>query len=153
MPSPDKVRKTPPSRSTTGKHRRNTILLVSGLLLTTFIAFISHEWGATWHSILGIGAFGVVAWHVCTQRRWVRSAAARRMAHPERKLVIFNPLLALTFGAVMISGIPVWLAGAGGVVERVHTISGMAFLPLVIIHLILNRHRVAAGLSRRRAAI
>ncbi|MFD1543558.1 DUF4405 domain-containing protein [Nonomuraea guangzhouensis] len=75
------------------------------------------------------------------------------MAHPERKLVIFNPLLALTFGAVMISGIPVWLAGAGGVVERVHTISGMAFLPLVIIHLILNRHRVAAGLSRRRAAI
>ena len=136
------------SRPTGDQRRRNTVLLVSGMLITAFVAFISHEWGATWHSILGIGALGVVAWHVYTQRRWVRSAAVRRTRHPEAKLVIFNPVLALTFVCVIASGIPVWLAGAGGVVAQIHDITGVAFLPLALVHLFLNRRRVAAGLRR-----
>ena len=138
------------ARSAGGRRRLKTILLVSGLLLTALVAFISHEWGATWHSIVGIAALGVVAWHVYTQRRWIRSAAARRTSHPETKLVIFNPLLALTFVIVIVSGFPVWLAGAGGVVAQIHNITGAVFLPLVLIHLFLNRRRVAAGLRRTR---
>ena len=139
-----------PSRPAGGKRRLRTLTLVSGLLSTAFVAFISHEWGATWHSIIGIGAFGVVAWHVYAQRRWITSATARRTRHPEAKLVIFNPVLAVTFVCVVVSGIPVWWAGAGGVVAQVHNITGVAFLPLVLVHLFLNRRRVAAGLSRAR---
>ncbi len=138
------------SRPAGGKRRLKTLLLVSGLLITAFVAFISHEWGATWHSIIGIGALGVVAWHVYTQRRWIRSAAARRTSHPETKLVIFNPVLALTFAVVVVSGVPVWLWAAGGVVAQVHDITGAVFLPLVLVHLFLNRRRVAAGLRRAR---
>ncbi|MFB9248229.1 DUF4405 domain-containing protein [Sphaerisporangium melleum] len=129
-----------------------TIVVTVGLLFTAFIAFASHEWGATWHSIVGIGTLGVIAWHVYSQRHWVTSAARKRTRHPERKLVIYNAVLASTFVIAMVSGFPVWLAGAGGLVERVHAASGMVFLPLVIGHLILNRRRVAAKLRRRAAA-
>jgi hypothetical protein len=130
----------------------NTVLVTVGLLFTAFIAFVSHEWGATWHSIVGIGVFGVIASHVYWQRRWVKSAARKRMAHPERKLMIFNTVLASTFIVAMVSGFPVWLAGVGGLVERVHGISGTVFLPLAICHLILNRRRIAAKLRRRPVA-
>ena len=56
------------------------VLLVGVLLSTAFIAFLSHEWGATWHSIVGIGVLGVIASHVYSQRRWLRSATSKRMA-------------------------------------------------------------------------
>ncbi len=52
------------ARSAGGRRRLKTILLVSGLLITAFVAFVSHEWTATWHSIIGIAALAVVAWHV-----------------------------------------------------------------------------------------
>jgi hypothetical protein len=135
-----------------GSRRLNTVLVTVGLLLTAFIAFVSHEWGATWHSIVGIGVLGVIASHVYSQRRWVKSATRKRMAHPERVLVIYNTVLASTFIIAIVSGFPVWLAGAGGLVERVHGISGMVFLPLVIGHLILNRRRIVAKLRRRPVA-
>ena len=138
------------SRPAGAKRQLKTALLVSGLLITAFVSFISHEWGATGHSVIGIGALGVVAWHVYTQRRWIRSAAVRRTKHPDKQLVVFNPVLALTFLAVVVSGIPVWLAGAGGAVAQVHDITGAVFLPLVLVHLFLNRRRVAAGLRRAR---
>ncbi len=51
---------------------------------------------------------------------------------------------------VVVSGIPVWVWGVGGVVAQVHDITGAAFLPLVLVHLFLNRRRVAAGLRRAR---
>ncbi|MFD1530317.1 hypothetical protein [Pseudonocardia aurantiaca] len=129
--------------------RMNTVLLVVGLLFTAFISFLSHEWGATWHSIVGIGALGVIAWHVYSQRRWVRSATSKRMAHAERRLVIFNTVLAATFIIAILSGFPVWLAGAGGLIESVHSISGTVFLPVAIGHLFLNRRRISVKLRRR----
>jgi hypothetical protein len=129
------------------------VLLVGGLLSTAFIAFLSHEWGATWHSIVGIGVLGIIASHVYSQRRWLRSATSKRMAHPERNLVIFNTVLAATFVIATVSGVPIWLAGAGGLVETVHSISGTVFLPLVIGHLFLNRRRIATKLRRRPAAV
>jgi hypothetical protein len=128
------------------------VLLVGGLLSTASIAFLSHEWGATWHSIVGIGVLGIIASHVYSQRRWLRSATSKRMAHPERNLVIFNTVLAATFVIATVSGVPIWLAGAGGLVETVHSISGTVFLPLVIGHLFLNRRRIATKLRRRPAA-
>ncbi len=64
--------------------------------------------------------------------------------------MIFNPILAPTFVVVVVSGIPVWVWGVDGVVAQVHDITGMAFLPLVLVHLFLNRRRVAAGLRRAR---
>ncbi len=148
MSTPETGRMANSPRPAGDTGRRNTVLLVSGMLIMAFVAFISHEWDATWHSILGIGSLGVVAWHVYTQRRWVRSAVTRRMRHPEAKLVIFNPVLALTFFCVIASGIPIWLAEAGGVVAQIHDITGVAFLPLALVHLFLNRRRVAAGLRR-----
>lgn len=92
---------------------------------------------------------GVVAWHVVSHRRWVASAARRRLAHPERVLVVYNAVLAAVFVVANLSGFPVWLWDAGGVVEQVHRVSAIAFVPLVLGHLALNRHRLAALLRRR----
>ncbi len=71
----------------------------------------------------------------------------RRTPHepPRKKLVISNPLLALTFVIVIVSGIPVWLVGVGGVVAQIHHTTAVAFLPLVLVHHFLDRRRVAAG--------
>lgn len=132
----------------TRNRRSKTMVWVSALFAVAFISFISHEWGATIHSIIGLGTVGVVAWHLYTQRRWVRSVIARRTRHPETKLMILNTGLALTFLTVIISGLPVWITGTRGAVEQIHEFTGLLFLPFVLAHLVLNRRRLAAALRR-----
>ena len=122
----------------------------AGLFLTAVIGFASHEWGANLHSLVAIAVIGIVAWHVVFQRRWVASAVRRRLAHPERVLVVYNTVLATVFAIVNLSGFPVWLWDVGGLVADVHQVTGIAFVPLVIGHLVLNRHRLAARLRSRR---
>ena len=124
----------------------------AGLLLAAVVAFASHEWGATWHSLVGIAVIGVIAWHVVSQRRWLTSVARRRLGHPERALAVYNAVLATVFAIVNLSGFPVWFWDAGGLVLRVHQVTGIAFVPLVLGHLVLNRHRLAARLRSRRRA-
>ena len=130
--------------------RRNVLATYAGLLLAAVVAFASHEWGATAHSLVGIAVIGVIAWHVASQRRWVTSATRRRLAHPERVLVVYNAVLAGVFAVVNLSGFPVWFWDAGGLVLGVHQATGIAFVPLVLGHLVLNRHRLLARLRSRR---
>ena len=41
---------------------------------------------------------------------------------------------------------PLWIWGVEGVILTVHDITGIAFVPLIIGHLVLNRRRLAAKL-------
>ena len=132
--------------------RGRVLATYAGLLLTAVLGFASHEWGANPHSLVAIAVIGIVAWHVAFQRRWVASAVRRRLAHPERVLVVYNTVLATVFAIVNLSGIPVWFWHVGGLVAGVHRVTGIAFVPLVIGHLVLNRHRLAARLRGRRPA-
>ena len=140
---------------TTGASRRarprsTVVLTYGGLLVAAVVAFASHEWGATVHSLVSIAVIAVVAWHVVSQRRWVTSAARRRLAHPERVLVLYNTALAGVFVVVNVSGFPVWFFGVGGLVLAVHQVTGIAFVFLVLGHLALNRSRLLARLRPRR---
>lgn len=137
-----------PPRPAAGSRRARTIVWVTALFVVALVSFISHEWDAAVHSIIGLAAAGAVAWHVYTQRRWIRSAITRRSRHPEVKLLYLNGVLATVFVAVIVSGIPVWVADTGGAVASIHQVTGILFLPLVIAHLILNRRRLAAALGR-----
>lgn len=133
-----------------GPRRLTTVLINAGLLTAAIASFASHELGATWHSIIGIAVLGVVGWHVISQRRWITSAARRRMRHPDRVLVVYNAVLVSMFAAVNISGFPVWFWDVGGVVLTVHTVTGVAFLLMVFGHLALNGRRLIAKLRRHR---
>ena len=131
-------------------HRRTTFVLVhAGLLAVAVFAMASHEMGATVHSLAGLALVGAIAWHVRSQRGWVTSAARRRLAHPERTLVVYNVVLMGTFATVTLSGFPVWIGDDRGAMLRVHDVSSLAFVSMVFGHLVLNRHRLAARLRRR----
>jgi hypothetical protein len=49
-----------------------------------------------------------------------------------------------------LTGLIVWSWGLEGVLLTVHDVTGIAFVPLIIGHLVLNRRRLAAKLRRRR---
>lgn len=135
------------SRRRAGRRGRSSVVAIyGGLLLAAIVAFASHEWGATVHSSLAIAVIGVVSWHVLSQRRWVTSAVRRRLAHPERFLVVLNTVLAVDFILVNLSGFPVWFWDVGGLLAQVHSVTGITFLVLVPLHLVLNRHRLLARL-------
>lgn len=140
----------PTVRPPTARRRSRTIATYGGLLLAALVAFASHEWGATVHSWLAIVVIAVVTWHVLSQRRWVTSAARRRLTHPERLLVVLNTALAVDFVLVNLSGFPVWFWGVGGVLAQVHSVTAIAFLVLVPVHLVFNRHRLLHRLRGRR---
>ena len=122
----------------------------TGLLIAAVVDFASHEWAATSHSLVAIAVLGVVTWHVTWQRRWVKSALRKRLTHPERLLVAYNSLLATVFTVANLTGLIVWSWGLEGVLLTVHDVTGIAFVPLIIGHLVLNRRRLAAKLRRRR---
>ncbi|MEJ5946458.1 hypothetical protein WDZ17_14265 [Pseudokineococcus basanitobsidens] len=133
-----------------GRRRSTTALLTAGLLASAVIAFVSHELGATVHSVISLAVVGVVAAHVVSQRRWLRSAARRRLHHPERVLVVYNLVLAASFVVANVSGAPVWFWDAGGLVAQVHDVTGVLFLLLVLGHLTLNGRRLLTRLRGRR---
>ena len=137
-------------RPGSSQRRIRTLAIYGGLLVAAVLAFASHEWTATAHSVAAVAVLGVVAWHVTAQRRWVKSALRRRLAHPERLLVAYNGLLATVFTVANLTGFVVWIGGVDGVVLTVHDVTGIAFVPLVLGHLVLNRRRLAARLRRRR---
>ena len=139
-------------RPTAARRRSATVLTYGGLLLVAVIAFASHEWGAGVHSVVGIAVVAIITWHVGSQHRWVRAAARRRSAHPDRALLVYNPVLAAVFLTVNLSGILMWFWGAGGFIAHVHQITGIAFLPLVLGHLVLNRRRLMTRLRDRRSS-
>lgn len=133
-----------------GRGRRlTTVLATAGLLTSAVLAFASHELGATLHSIVGLAVIAVIAWHVLAHRRWVRSAARKRLAHPEPTLVVYNTVLATTFIIANLSGVLVWVWNTGGVVAQVHNVTGILFVLLVFGHLALNGRRLATRLRRR----
>ena len=124
----------------TRRQSRTIVAILYGALLTAAVlAFASHEWGATTHSLIAIVAIGVVAWHVYAQRRWLRGVIQRGRHHPQRGLVVCNALLLGCFVIVNVSGVPIWLWDVGGALIVVHNIAGIAFLPLWVTHLVLNR--------------
>lgn len=125
-------------------------LTYGGLLLAALTAFVSHEWDATAHSLVALTVLGVITWHVLSQRRWIRSLARRRSTHPEFVLALYNAALATTFTVANLSGLPVWASGATGSILRLHQITGVLFVVMVIGHLILNRRRLVARLRVRR---
>lgn len=134
-----------------GRRRRSTtVLLTAGLLTSAVVAFVSHELGATVHSVISLAVIAVVATHVVSQRRWLRSAVRRRLHHPERVLVVYNLLFAVTFVLVNVSGVPVWFGDVGGVIAQIHNVTGLAFLVLVFGHLALNGRRLLTRLRGRR---
>ena len=153
-PAPDSVadqpRPRPRDKPSPGRRRLTTVAIYTGLLVAAVLAFASHEWTATSHSLVAIAVLGVVAWHVTAQRRWVRSALRKRLAHPDRLLVAYNSLLATLFTVANLTGFVVWISGVEGVILTVHDVTGIAFVPLIIGHLVLNRRRLAAKLRRRR---
>ena len=132
------------------RRRSTTVLLTAGLLASAVVAFVSHELGATVHSVISLAVIAVVATHVVSQRRWLRSAVRRRLHHPERVLVVYNLLFATTFVLVNVSGVPVWFWDVGGFVAQVHDVTGLLFLVLVFGHLALNGRRLLARLRGRR---
>lgn len=143
------IRDTPRSRRPARRRRSTVVAIYGGLLLAAVLAFASHEWGATAHSVLSLAVIGVVLWHVLAQRRWVTSVVRRRLRHPERALLAVNTALATAFVVANASGFPVWLWHVRGPVEQVHLLSAVAFLVLVAVHLVLNRSRLLARLRRR----
>lgn len=140
---------SPPRGTRARSPRWLTVLINSGLLAAAVLAFASHELGATWHSVISIAVIGLVAWHATAQHRWIRSAARRRMRHPDRVLVVYNIVLASTFTIVNLSGLPVWFWGVRGVLLTAHEISGIAFVLMVLGHLGLNGRRLTTKLRRR----
>lgn len=128
--------------------RLKAVLVHSGLLAAAVLAFASHEFGATWHSVIGIAVMGFVAWHVITHRRWVKSAVRRRMRHPER--VGYNSVLVTMFLIANLSGFPIWFWDVGGVLLQIHELTGVAFVLMVFGHLGLNGRRLVARLRPRR---
>ena len=156
---PDITRPTHPGhqseRRGTGRPRSDqrrirTLAIYGGLLVAAVLAFASHEWTSTAHSVAAVAVLGVVAWHVTAQRRWVKSALRKRLAHPERLLVAYNSLLATAFIVANLTGLIVWIWGVEGLILTVHDVTGIAFVPLVNGHLVLNRRRLAAKLRRRK---
>lgn len=149
--APSSTTRQPIAQEATARRRRSrTLAIYGGLLVAAVVAFTSHEWGATAHSWLAIAVIGVVTWHVLSQRRWITSAAHRRVAHPEPHLVVLNTALALDFVVVNLSGFPVWFWGVGGLLTQIHAVTAIAFLVLVPMHLVLNRHRLLRRLRARR---
>lgn len=145
---------TTATTATTSRRRQHPVVIATlygGLLVTAFLAFASHEWGATPHSLVSIAALAAVAWHVWTQRRWLHGVVERGRRHPQRALVVSNALLISCFVLVNVSGAPVWLWNVDGPVSVVHDITGFAILPLLVAHLVLNRRRIRTLLRRRRA--
>ena len=138
-----------PHKPSPRRRRLQALVVYTGLLVAAVLAFASHEWAATSHSLVAIAVLGVVAWHVTAQRRWIKSALRKRLAHPERLLAAYNSLLATVFLVANLTGLIVWIWGVEGVLLTVHDVTGIAFVPLVIGHLVLNRRRLTAKLRRR----
>ena len=141
-----------PHKPSPRRRQLQALTVYTGLLVAAVLAFASHEWTATSHSLVAVAVVGVVAWHVTAQRRWVESAVRKRLTHPDRLLVVYNSLLATVFTVANLTGLIVWIWGVEGVILTVHDVTGIAFVPLVIGHLVLNRRRLAAKLRRRRLA-
>lgn len=134
-----------------GRRRPTTVLLTAGMLASAVVAFVSHELGATLHSVVSLAVIAVVATHVVSQRRWLRSAVRRRLHHPERVLVVYNVVFAVTVVLVNVSGVPVWFWDVGGSIAQVHNVTGLLFLVLVFGHLALNGRRLLTRLRGRRS--
>ena len=145
--APSELRRS--GRPSPGRRRLQALVVYTGLLVAAVLAFASHEWAATSHSLVALAVLGVVAWHVTAQRRWIKSALRKRLAHPERLLAAYNSLLATVFLVANLTGLIVWIWGVEGVLLTVHDVTGIAFVPLVIGHLVLNRRRLTAKLRRR----
>lgn len=147
----DPAKRPRPSNARRSGPRRGLafLLLHAGLFVAAFLAFLSHEWGATAHSLVSVVIIGVITWHVASQRRWLRSAVRRRLAHPERLLVAYNAVLATVFVLVNVSGLVAWIWNLSGVVLQVHNVSGIAWILMVIGHLVLNRRRISARLRHK----
>lgn len=128
------------------------VLAYAALFIAAVVTFVSHEWGATPHSLFSLAVFGVIVGHVALQRHWVRAVARRVREHRERRLAIYNAVFAAVLVTCIVTGFPVWLAGTGGPVAQVHDITGFLFVPMALVHLVLNRGRLRALVRRRTAA-
>ncbi len=113
-----------------------------GLFVTGILSFISHEWGGTIHSLIGVIILGFIIRHLSVHHNWIESAKQRRLKHPERALVIYNPILASVFLICILSGFPVWIWHLRGSFLAIHSASAIAFVPMFLVHLVLNRKRL-----------
>lgn len=135
----------PTAASNRPRGRLVPVAVTGGLLLSAVLSFASHELGATPHSVISIAVLGVVVWHVVSQRRWIRSVVRRRLRHPDRVLVAYNTAFAAVAAVAFVSGVPLWLLTSSGVLLQVHLVSGVAFLVMVVGHLLLNGRRLLAA--------
>lgn len=123
-------------------------LVYVGLLLVGLVSFLSHEWGASIHSVIGIGIGGLVAVHLIAQRKWIRAVRRRPSEHPERRLAAYNVVFAVVLAACLVTGFPIWFGFEGAGVEQVHDITAIAFVLMIFGHLVLNHRRIRAFTMR-----
>lgn len=132
-------------------NRRMIKIVLDVALLVGFVAeFLTRE-GPDYdvHSWIGIVVIPIIAVHLSTNWKWVRSAAARRAGHPEWSLARLNAVFGALTTICIATGFPIWLEWSSSEVwEGVHTLTGFAALLLMLAHLWMNRRRFM-GLLRR----
>ena len=117
----------------------DTALLVG--FLVEFFTREGPDYGL--HSWVGIVLVPVIVLHLTGNAGWIKRVWARKRQDREFGLGVLNAILGFLASVCIVTGFPIWLEWSdAGALTGVHTISGMASLLTMFVHLWKNRGRI-----------
>ena len=130
-------------------------IMLPALLLAAFVAeFLTREGpDYTLHSWVGIALIPIIAVHLTGNAGWIRAVWRRGRQHREFGLGLLNASFSALVGVCIVTGIPLWLgwSSATGWVGT-HTVTGIASIVVMVVHLWRNRARLSRLIRPRAKA-
>ena len=139
----------------TWARKRSARLVLPAILLAAFIAeFLTREGpDYTLHAWVGLALIPIITVHLTGNAGWIRAVWKRRRRHREFGLGVLNASFAALVGICIVTGFPLWLgwSSAAGWTET-HTVTGIASIFVMFVHLWRNRARISRLLRPRTKA-
>ncbi|NND04486.1 MAG: hypothetical protein HKN91_17055 [Acidimicrobiia bacterium] len=130
----------------TWARKRSVKIILDTTLLAAFVTeFVTREGpDYTFHSWVGIALIPIITIHLSGNVAWIKRVWNHKRDDREFGLGVLNATLGALAGVCIATGFPIWLewSDAAGW-TAIHTITGMASIIVMFIHLWSNRARVA----------
>ncbi|MBT8249792.1 MAG: DUF4405 domain-containing protein, partial [Acidimicrobiia bacterium] len=130
----------------TWARKRSVKIVLDTLLLVAFLAeFVTREGpDYTIHSWVGIALIPIIAVHLTGNVGWIKRVWNRKRQDREFGLGVLNATLGMLAAVCIATGFPLWLEWSDAEAwTAIHTITGMAGIIIMFVHLWKNRARIS----------
>ena len=142
------------SRMPTWTRKRAVKIVLDTTLLVAFLAeFVTRE-GPDYavHSWIGIVLIPIIAIHLTGNAAWIARVWKRKRDDREFNLGVLNAALGVLAGVCIVTGFPLWLDWSdASILGGLHTVTGMASIIVMFIHLWKNRARITRLIRPQRS--